>query len=143
MTYIVGQGRRTDYRQPVSSVEELDAALDYLTEKARREGTSFNVGVARQGDRGKYHFVGFDIGIGHPERSFFWVYGTPDSTGYAFQPELSQWPEEIVFDVGGQASWYEPARTRVTPAVARKAAREFFTTEQLPTCVSWPDPITA
>jgi hypothetical protein len=137
MIYTVGQGR--DYRQPVSTVEELDAVLDHLTEKARIEGRRYKVGVAKQGEHGKYHYVGFDIGIGHPDRSFFWVYGTPDSAGYAYEPGLSEWPEEIVFDVGGQATWYQPQDTRVTPQTARRAAREFFTTVRLPTCVHWHD----
>jgi hypothetical protein len=137
MTYIVGQGR--DYRQPVSTVEELDAALDHLTEKARAEGRNYKVGVAKQGEHGKYHFVGFDIGIGHPDRSFFLVYGIPNSPGYAYEPNLAAWPEEIAFDVGGQAAWYEPHDTRVTPQTARRAAREFFTTDRPPTCLQWHD----
>ncbi|HKT03648.1 MAG TPA: Imm1 family immunity protein [Rugosimonospora sp.] len=127
MKYLVTWGAGGE--QEVSSPAELDALLYRI----RAAQTRVVVGVHYQATNGRW--VGMDIGVGHPERSF--VFFNERGGGYAREPSLYVWSDDIVFDDGGQATGYHPNETLVRAEKALDAAREFVATGKRPTCVTW------
>jgi hypothetical protein len=79
---------------------------------------------------------GAQVGVGHPERSFVLYFGPPEG-GYAVEPGISAWDDDIEFSYGGQATDYHPAETRITPARAYEVVREVVATGERPTNVDW------
>jgi len=126
VTYLVTWS--PDGERDVADVEGLQAVLDEVT--ARRE--RLVVGVYQQRDG---HWIGMDFGVGHQQRSF--VFFNAREGGYGVETDLPEWDGDIVFDFGGQGTDYHPEETRVRPATAIQAARQFVETGQLPTCVSF------
>jgi hypothetical protein len=142
MSYVVTWGRGG--RRSVSTVAELDAALDEATDP----GVPRVVGIYPP-----EHFDGaaspwdeplppaLQIGVGHPDRAFvLWL--APDG-GVGVDPDVEPWPDgaaDIAFDYGGDPIFVGADRGRVGPASARAAAREFVASGNRPTCVGWVDP---
>ncbi len=130
---------RQDAR-PVSSVADLDEVLDEA-ETLRGDGgaalvvTIIPVVVGAQFDE----LPGLEIGLGHPDRAFIF-FGTAEGvgSGYGVESGVEEWPTVIGWDYSGSWTDYEPAKTRVTSATAREAARQYVRTGQRPTCVEWP-----
>jgi hypothetical protein len=118
--------------QTVTGVEELDTVLDGI----ERDGRPVTVDLFDPerddpwGDR-----VLIQIGVGHADRSFVMF----DADGaWGLEPALPLAPDPVWFDYGGTPTEYGPSRTRITPAAARQAAREFLDREGArPTCVEW------
>jgi hypothetical protein len=129
MTYLVSAGR--DEPRQIADVDDLDALLDALAARAELSGPLV-VGIYRQDGE---HWLGMDLGIGHPERSF--LFATGDDGGYGCEQGVEPWPADIVFDYGGTPTDYHPEETRVRPATARQAARELVASGQLPSSVRW------
>jgi hypothetical protein len=81
------------------------------------------------------------LGLGHPERSFLdWLdRNEPDGVAnrYAIIPEVPPAQDPIGFDIFGHWSERGSKRTRLTPAVAKDAAREYLRTNARPTNVQW------
>ncbi|MGA8112621.1 MAG: Imm1 family immunity protein [Actinocatenispora sp.] len=135
MTYLVHWGR--DNERTVSTVEELDAALDEAEGQRGDDGSSYLVDIVDQDDPDL--MLGLQIGVGHPDRGFVFYSGlTAAETGYAADPYLPALGGEIGFDYGGQWTGYEPAKTRLTPSQVRRAARDYVATGRRPTSVAWP-----
>lgn len=128
MNYLVSWGR--DEEREVATAEEMDAVLREIA----GERTRVVVGVYRK-DAGRW--VGMDVGIGHPERSF--VFFNDRHGGYGSEPGIEAWDGDISFDDGGRATDYHPEETRVLAETAMRAAQEYVTTGQQPTCVVWQD----
>ncbi|GIJ51378.1 hypothetical protein Val02_82640 [Virgisporangium aliadipatigenens] len=139
MSYIVTWGR--DNRRTVSTVQELDAALDEATDS----GTPRVVGIYPP-----EHFAGdaspwdepappaLQIGAGHPDRAF--VLWLAADGGIGVDDDLPPWPQgvaDIAFDYAGDPVFAGADRARVGPSSAREAAREFVETGVRPTCVRW------
>ena len=126
MTYMVTWS--PDRTREVTDVDGLEAVLDEITGQQHR----LVVGVYQQRDG---RWVGMDIGVGHPERSF--VFFNARDGGYGVESDLPEWDGDIVFDFGGQGTDYHPEETRVSAATAVQAARQWVMTGQRPTCVSF------
>lgn len=120
----------------VTSVAELDEVLDRVAQQASEEQLPYGVQI-HQSDRNGAVM----LGIGHPDRSFLDWLDRSEPHGranrYAVEPGLPPVTEAIGFDLYGDWSERYPERTRVTPAGARKAAREYLRTGTQPTSVSW------
>ena len=131
MTYLVTWG--SDGERTVSTAEELSTVLDEVAPRRGKHGAPYLVGVYL--DDGEEFPPGVEVGLGHPDRAF--VFNLGPGGGYGYEPGLDAWPEDIVFDVGGQTADYHPDQTRLTPQAARQAALEYVRTGQRPTCVEW------
>lgn len=127
MKYLVTWG--ADAEQEVGSPAELDDLLGRI----RAQQARVVVGVYYRDSGGQW--VGLDIGVGHPERSF--VFFNQRGAGYGRETSLYMWGADIVFDDGGQGTGYHPEETRVRAETALDAAREFVATGKRPTCVTW------
>jgi hypothetical protein len=79
---------------------------------------------------------GCRVYIGHPDRGF--VLFVAHGGGYGHEPGVGDWPEPITWDYNGQLAECKPAWTRVTPPVARAAAREYVQTGSRPGSLVWP-----
>ena len=116
----------------VTTVEELDVLLESI-ERAGRPVLVDLFDPERDdpwGDR-----VLIQIGVGHPDRSF--VMFDADAA-WGVEPGTPPASDPIWFDYGGTPTEFGPTRTRVSPAVAREAAREFVARDGgRPTCVEW------
>jgi hypothetical protein len=138
--YVVAWGRGN--LRPGSTIAELDAALD----EVGASGVPRVVGIYppehldnEDSSREEELPPALQIGFGHPERSFVLWLG-PEG-GIGIEAGVSPWPDgapDIAFDSAGDVILVGPDRTRVTPAVAREAAREFIRTRRRPTCLEWP-----
>ncbi|MBT8228366.1 MAG: hypothetical protein HKP61_18215 [Dactylosporangium sp.] len=86
---------------------------------------------------------GLEVGVGHPDRAFV-HFTTADGlgSGHGAEPGAEPWPNTLAWDYSGQRTDYDPVKTRVTPAAARQAARQYVTTGQRPTCVERGRPTT-
>jgi hypothetical protein len=142
VSYVVTWGRGN--RRPVSTVPELDAALD----EAALPGIPRVVGIypPEHLDRDASPWDGplpaaLQIGVGHPDRAFArWL--APDG-GIGVEAGTPPWPDsapDIAFDYAGDAVFAGPDRARVRPPAAREAAREFVRTGGRPTCLQWVEP---
>lgn len=127
MKYLVTWGAVGE--REVGGPGELDEVLQQVLAQRER----LVVGVYYQADSGRW--VGMDLGVGHPERSF--VFFNERGAGYGQENGVGTWDGDIVFDDGGQATEYHPEETRVRAQTALAAAREFVTTGEQPTCVCW------
>ena len=140
MTYLVEWGRDDAEpdrhgRRRVDTAADLDAALDAITASATRSDKRFAALILPDVDLDDLP-PALHIGIGHPERSYAqWI--SRDGGGYAIEPDLSPWPDEITFDHGGQPCFMQPRETRLSPSAARAAAREYVATGQRPRGVEW------
>lgn len=132
VTYRMGWGRGN--RCEVATADALDAVLDRVETQRSPDGVPFKVDIVRDDPDG--FPVGLQLGIGHNDRSFVLYIGDPAS-GYAYEAALELWPDDLVFDYGGQPTEYLPEETRVTPAMAREVARVYVRTGERPTCVTW------
>jgi hypothetical protein len=120
----------------LSTADELDALLDRSAAECGDNDLPHEVEVFNQGEKGE--FFGIQLGIGHPERSF--VHFLSDSiTVFGYQLGVGYGRHPIAFDrvTGSSPIYYPPSVTRVTPAVARQAAREYVTTGHRPFCLRW------
>lgn len=135
MSFLVKWGRQPQVE--VADVASLDQVLDQIAESDCQGGRSYAVSISRPDGDGEY--LGLQIGIGHPERSFvFWI-GTP-ADEYGVEDGLVPLDRDVTVDFGRHTEDYPPDWTMVTPPVARLAAHEFVTTGQRPTCLSWSSP---
>ncbi|WP_412739439.1 Imm1 family immunity protein [Krasilnikovia sp. MM14-A1259] len=119
----------------LSSVDELDVLLDRVAADRGDRGLACDVEVSRLGENGEP--LGVVLGVGHPERSF--VHFTSE-TGMVFGYEVDvgvSGPRIAFEEVAGSVVYHPPALTRVRPAIARQAAREFVTTGWRPTGLQW------
>lgn len=81
-----------------------------------------------------YHL---QLSVGYPHRAAPHFIGEPHG-GVGYQPGLEPWQGGVVtFDENGEPAEYGAAQLRVTPSMARQAAREWLTTGTRPTCVRW------
>jgi hypothetical protein len=119
----------------VATVKELDALLDRVAAVPGESGAGHEVWVFNWVG-GK--FLGVQLGVGHPDRSFVHFNDASEQV-FGYQPDVGYAAGYLAFDqvVGSSPLRHPPALTRVTPAAARLAAREFVTTGQRPTCLSW------
>lgn len=140
MTYIVVWGRGN--RRQVSTVAELDAALD----EAAEAGTPRVVGIYPperfNDDTSPWDEElppSLEIGVGHPDRSFVLWLGPQGGIGV--DPAVAPWPNgasDIAFDYGGDPVFCGPDRAQVTPTAARTAAQEFIASGgNRPTSLNW------
>ncbi|MFB6393540.1 Imm1 family immunity protein [Polymorphospora lycopeni] len=104
----------------VDSVTGLDTVLDSITPTG---GLPYCVSLIVP-DGSDFPPM-LQICVGHPERSFAYHVAADGSSGWAHQPELDNGPA-FTFDYAGTPTDAWPERTRVTPAGARAAAREFL-----------------
>jgi Immunity protein Imm1 len=125
--YLVTWGPSSE--QEITSPRDLDAVL----RRVAAVGQPLVVGVYYQVDSGRW--VGVDIGVGHPQRSF--VFLNERGGGYGREDGVAEWDDDIVFDDGGQPTDYHPEETRVRAQTALRAAREFVATGHRPSCVTW------
>ncbi|WP_326557140.1 Imm1 family immunity protein [Micromonospora sp. NBC_01796] len=107
----------TDNTAQAPTPHDLDAVLDQIA----AAGPQIVDVVPDDNDD-----LGLQIGVGHPARAVLLVFGVEG--GYAYEPDLSTWLEPIDYDQGGQATTYVPARTRLTPATARRAVHHYLLT---------------
>jgi len=125
-------------RQPhtlVKDVAELDTVLDQVTETAAATGHPHVVSIYPADHDGDWPST-LQLGVGHPERAAaHWISATEAGTGY--EPHVPPWSAPIGFDLGGVATELPAEDTRLTPQVAREAAREYVRTGHRPTCVHW------
>jgi hypothetical protein len=119
----------------VENASDLDAVLDGIETEKGPGGRAFVVDIT-SGETYKGIPVGLHMSVGHPDRAkVIWV-GPGDGIGY--QPDVAPWAGDIIaFDYGHLPTEEEPEYLRVTPAMAREAARQFIETGQRPTCLSW------
>jgi hypothetical protein len=103
----------------ITSIRELDRLLGLLAAVRGRAGSPHAVDLLPAGAVDG----GLQIGVGHPDRSF--VRALDGAGGYAVDPHLEPWPEPIAFDCGREVVDFKPAWTRVSPAAAVEAAREY------------------
>jgi hypothetical protein len=80
------------------------------------------------------------IGVGHPDRSFVDWLMPKGHRRYGLEPDVPPPPEPIAFDVYGNWHEHRPEQTRVTPAKAREAAREYVATGGQPRSLQWRSP---
>jgi hypothetical protein len=135
MSYAVKWGREP--RRLIHGVEELDDVIDSLATARGDAQAPYVLSVFLPTPDEDDDYAGVQIAVGAPERSFVFYNGP--GGGYGFDPALEEWAEDIVFDLGGQATEYHPAETRVTPAAALAAARQFVGTGRRPTGLQWLD----
>lgn len=137
MKYDVWYGRHG--HQPVSSIGELDTVLDDAEQQHGDGGAPLVVTIIPVVDRAEVdELPGLEVGLGHPDRAFVF-YSSADGhhTGYGIEPDVDEYPTNLGWDYSGQWTDYEPIKTRVTPATAREAARQYVATGKRPTHVQW------
>jgi hypothetical protein len=122
----------------VTTVAELDAVFARVEAQAAEEDLPYGVQVWNQDMQASVM-----LGLGHPERTFLdWLdRGGPHGSAnrYGVQPGTVPIEESLGFDIFGHWSERGPKRTRVTPAAAKDAAREYLHTAARPTNVEWTD----
>ncbi|MFC6022805.1 Imm1 family immunity protein [Plantactinospora solaniradicis] len=111
------------YRVIVGNVDELDRVLDTIERTSDDDNAAYVVTILAEDDPDAHRAI--QIGVGRSDRGFLLYLG--EDGGYGYEPGLSPWPETVVFDYNGEATEYKPARTRITPAVVRAAARGYLT----------------
>jgi hypothetical protein len=127
-------GQRTEL---VETVAELDAVLDQIEHQRSSDGLPFMVDVTSTEARNQDFPVGLHMSLGHPERARV-DWAGPPKPSTAFQNDILPWDGELIeFSYGGLPTEEEPETVRVSPEVAREAAREFVATGLRPTCVAW------
>jgi hypothetical protein len=133
-TYTLAWGR--DHQDPsgqntlqVSTVEELDAALDALAATGRTYLVDVYEGTWAMGEPTPPY--GFQLIWGHPQRAAMTWLG--EDPAIAVDGSLPLWPEPIGYDQGEA----QPPDTRLTPAQVREALHEYLRTGQRPTRVRW------
>lgn len=122
MSYRVGWGRRVG-SAVIDSAEELDAVLDGINPGPDDMPYCVSISVAEDNSTIP---VMLQIGIGDPSHSFVFYVGKDDYAAWASLPDVDE-TTDLVIDYAGVATDMWPERTRVTPAAARRAAREFVT----------------
>lgn len=105
----------------VESVQEMDAALDAITELVNEPA------VMVVDYEGAMPATQLRLLVGHPDRSAIrWSsFGDPVCRMIATDERLAPWPVPIPCDVEGVTETLAPRLTRVTPVVARRAAHDF------------------
>jgi hypothetical protein len=122
---------------PVRTVEELDRLLDELDTERGVDGAPYIVEVADEASGDGFITYHLQLTVGHPDRAALFFVGEP-AGGIGYQPELGPWTGgTVVFDYGGEPTEYGADRLRVTPVVAREAARQYLRTGRRPTRVEW------
>ena len=119
----------------VSTVAELDAVLDRVAAHAAAKGVPFAVQVDREDSAGSVM-----IGVGHPQRSFIDWLMDEGHRSFGSEPDMPAAAASVVFDVYGEWHEHPPEQSRVSPAVALEAAREYVRTGERPTCINWSTP---
>ena len=117
----------------IRCVDDLDTLLAMLATVPGRYGAAHAVDLLPAGAVDG----GLQLGVGHPHRAF--VLALDAAGGYAVEPGLEPWPEPIPFDCGHEVLDFKPAWTRVGPATAIMAAREYVRTGARPAWL-WFDP---
>lgn len=125
----------------VAGAADADAALDEVTALAGESGLPIVVTVMPPGAEDLAYFDEdapdfLQVGIGHPDLAFVNWTGYPGGHGY--EPDRPPGPEGVRFHYEGQPVYPEPRELRVAPETARRAVREYVTTDQRPTCLRWP-----
>ena len=134
MKYQVSWGRDVG-NAVVTNVEELDAVLDTIGPVD--SDVAYSVAIIAEAPSDDPCPSTLDIGIGHPHRSFAYYVGAAEDSAWGFQPELAP-TADVYADYAGVVTEVWPERTRVSPDVARQAAREFVSAcTQRPSCLSW------
>ena len=139
MTYLVAWGRSTAHpraRVEVTSVADLDVVLTEVARVAGEQDHRYVLTLVPAGEHGPLPAV-LQIGVGHPTWSFALWYGP--GGGYGHEAGLEPGPAGLQFDQGGQPTYPDPQQLRVTPEMARTAAREYLVTGQRPQCLRWTD----
>ncbi len=140
MRFVIGWGRDDDLpdgqpRVPVANVEELDRVLDRLEHERGVDGASYLVEIADEDSGDGFITYHLQIGLGHPERASLHFIGEP-AGGIGYEPGLAPWTGgTVTFDENGEPAEYGPDQMRVSPKVAREAAREWVRTGVRPSCV--------
>jgi len=136
-TYSVSWGYDPHMTRSVQSAEELDAVLDEAVEAQDEDGLHYVIDIVDPDTKhGEFDLpLGLHMGVGPKRAKVFWT-GPGENIGYepGVPPVTTDLPE---FNYGGLPTEESPETVRVTPAVAREAAREFVTTGQRPTCLEW------
>lgn len=138
MTFEVWAGGTV--RRMIASAADLDALLDHLGGVRGDDGAALIVTILPVVAGADIDEIpGLEVAVGHPERAIVhWTAVTGLGSGYAIEPGVPPWPDVIGFDYNGQCYEYEPLQTAVTAATARRAALQYATTSQRPTCLRWP-----
>jgi hypothetical protein len=133
-TYTLAWGR--DPQDPsgqntirVSTVEELDAALDRIAATGRTYLIDMYEGAWAKGEPTRPY--GFQLVWGHPQRAAMTWLGK--DAAIAVDASLPELPQPIGYDQGEA----QPSDTRVTPTQVREALREYLRTGRRPTGVRW------
>lgn len=122
--------------EKITTTAELDHVLDRVEQLRSTDGLPFLITVTQLGSGDGVIEYGLQIGVGHPHRSRL-LYVGPPAGGFAYNPDTPPWDSDISFDFGGIPTEDDPNHTRLTPNLARQAARQYVDTGQRPTCVSW------
>lgn len=135
MSYQITWGRGAGHAV-VDTVEELDEVLDRIGPDP--DGIAYSVGIiARHVTSESSIPPMLDLCIGHPTRSFVYHVGADGDSAWGYQPEIPPTPE-VYANHGGSVDESWPERARVSPVMARQAAREFVLRgAQRPTCLHW------
>jgi len=125
-------------QQVVHTVDELDATLDRIENERGADGLPFVVDITADQEFDGFP-VGLHVSVGGTRRAkVFWNGPPADGGGIGVEQGLPPWNDEaIAFDYGGLPTEETPETLRVTPAMARQAAREFIESGQRPTCLEW------
>lgn len=121
--FVVEWGRGNE--RTITTPDELDAVLDEIEPLRGHGNAPFAVTVYPTDDDER----SIQFGVGRPARSFM-LRVEPDG-GYDVDDTLDELPVLLTWDTGGQATEFLPEWTRITPAAAREAAREYVRTAQL------------
>lgn len=116
----------------VSTVAELDAVFDRIVTDAAAKGIPFAVQVDGEESSGSVM-----IGVGNPDHSFIDWLMDEGHRNYGWEPGIPATVAPVAYDVYGEWHEHPPEESRVTPATAVEAAREYARTGERPTCVGW------
>jgi hypothetical protein len=112
----------------VSSVQELDAMLERLTDEAERD-MPFMVALAREDGSG------LSIGVGRPVSVLSYISASLDPPYFNSRGDDTR-EEPVEFLSGGEMTEFPPSSAIPTEA-AREAMRYFFETGELSPHVAW------
>lgn len=114
-----------DNRRSVTTPTELDAVLDEVEQLRGDCDLPYAVNV-HQNNR---DLPAVQLGVGYSDRAF--LLRIQPGGDYDIDPTLPELDDVLEWDYGGQATEVPPEWTRVTPAAAREAAREYVRTAHM------------
>jgi len=142
MRFVVGWGRDDDLpngqpRVAMQTVQELDLLLDLLERERGVDGAPFVVEIADEDSGDGFVTYHLQITVGYQGRAAVHYVGVP-AGGVGVESGLAVWTGgEVTFDENGEPTTFGADQLRVTPEVARGAAREYVRTGLRPTNVWW------